>query len=564
MKASLHLPLSIGVWALGLGAFAQERYLEEVFTPAQVQVTRNVTFATNIDFWLHAPSSPPTAQEVADITTLKTLAAQGQPYPAAFYDTQDPSTEMKVSELKMDIYEPDQSVDEETARPVVVYIHTGNLLPPVVNSSPTGTRTDSCAVEVCKRLARRGYVAVSVDYRLGWNPLGSTEQIRRGTLLNAVYRAIHDVKQGVRFLRDNVNGPNTYAIDPAKVMLWGEGTGGYIALAYATLDRPEEIFIEKFRPDPFTPNVSYVDTNIVGNIDGFGGMLNLYQPTATPAGVQLCLNQGGALADTSWLAAGDVPMIAFHTVFDPFAPFTSGVVIVPGPNLPVVTLQGSNLFIQRADQYGNNASFATLPGGDPFTDRARSLYGTTQTHGSNGVSIRPGNEGLFPFVTPQWPSPATEEAGPWQWWDPNSPVALATVPLSDPPITCDRAAKASNPNMSAAKALAYIDTIMGYANPRIVCALGLGPCSLVGIDESDPIAVGVEMYPNPAHDRVSITSAKATIRAYELYDMNGRRLRNENVERNSFTMPRGDLKPGVYFISLQFDKGSVTRKVVLD
>src|SRR5690606_22266989 len=129
----------------------------------------------------------------------------------------------------------------------------------------------------------------------------------------------------------------------------------------ATLDEPGELFIEKFRPDPFNPSVSYVDTNMVGNLSGFNGQLNLYRPNGWDHETQFCVNMGGSLADTSWLAPGDVPMVAFHTVFDPFAPFTSGIVIVPTTGGPVVPVQGSNLFMQLVNNYGNNASFASMP-----------------------------------------------------------------------------------------------------------------------------------------------------------------------------------------------------------
>src|SRR5690606_36115625 len=130
------------------------------------------------------------------------------------------------------------------------------------------------------------------------------------------------------------------------------------------------------------------------------------------------VNMGGALADISWLEEGDVPMVSFHTVFDPFAPFTEGIVIVPTTGGPVVPVHGSNHFMEVVNQYGNNDAFANFPDGDPFTDRARDLYGSTHTHGSTSVTINQDVEGLFPLVTPNWPDqvPGTnEEAGPWQW-----------------------------------------------------------------------------------------------------------------------------------------------------
>jgi hypothetical protein len=586
--------------AFTMSASAQ-RYVSEVFNGAQIVLTPNVPFGTNIDFLTSDFSNP--SIYGPEVVQLQTDVTTQQPIPPAFFDPTNGTTAVKVTQLTMDVYQPHPYIDCETARPVFIYVHTGNLLPPPINGSPTGTKMDSSAVETCKQMAKRGYVAVDMDYRLGWNPLGSTVEIRRGTLLNAVYRSIHDLKQCVRALKADAAGPNTYGIDPDKITVYGEGTGGYIALAAATLDHPSELFIEKFRPDPFDLNTSYIDTLTVGNIEGFNGALCLYRPNGFDSGFDFCVNGGGALADTSWLAPGDMPMVAFHGVFDPFAPFTDGVVIVPTTGEQVLELQGSNLFIQLANTYGNNASFADLPDGDPYTDRARSLYGTDQVHGSNSVHINTGTEGLYPLVTPNWPAqiPGTfEEAGPWQWWDPNSTLAQTEVA---PGITANDASLASNPNMSAEKGRAYIDTIMGYMNPRIVAALGLENCAVtatdcegvvagnalpgnpcddgdpgtqndvystdcvcmgtvVGIDEIEAFA-GLRMAPNPMRDDLSI-SAKGVIRMVEVFDVNGRRVRAENVENTSYILHRKGLRQGAYFITFTFDQGTVTRKLMLD
>lgn len=562
---SKRVRFALPLMALAIAAQAQDRYLNEVFTADEVTITNDVIFGTNIDFLTSDFSDPSAA--TPDVVALQTLVSTGTPIPPAYFDPSDPSTVVKVTNLMMDVYEPDQSVDTEEARPVFIFVHTGNALPPPLNGSPLGTRKDSSAVEICKQMARRGYVAVSMSYRAGWNPLGTTLEIRRGTLLNAIYRAIHDIKQCVRTLKADADADNTYAIDPNKIILYGEGTGGYITLATATLDRPEELFIPKFLPDPFEPSVSYVDTSLVGNIEGFGGQLALYRPNGYDSHINFCVNAGGALADTSWLAAGDVPMISFQTVFDPFAPFGNGIVIVPTTGEQVVDVNGSNVFMEHVNALGNNDSFATLPDGDPYTDRARSLYGTNQTHGSTTVHINSNNEGLYPMVTPYWPdlvAGTLEEAGPWQWWDPNGALAQTIVSPGPPPITAGQASQASNPNMSGDKGRAYIDTIMGYMNPRLVCALDLGPCHLTRIVESDPIALGVDLYPNPAQDQVRITSTNGTIRMAEVYDVNGRRVHAQNVENSEFFLHRNGLKAGAYFVTLTFDQGTVTRKLMLD
>ncbi|MFM9004188.1 MAG: alpha/beta hydrolase, partial [Flavobacteriales bacterium] len=94
--------------------------------------------------------------------------------------------------LMMDVYSP--TGDTETNRPVVLYFHTGNFLPTPQNGSPSGTKTDLNVVEMCSRLARMGYVVASCDYRLGWNPVATTQEERVYTLINAAYRGVQDCR----------------------------------------------------------------------------------------------------------------------------------------------------------------------------------------------------------------------------------------------------------------------------------------------------------------------------------------------------------------------------------
>ena len=48
MKKILLLAFSAATFALG----AQIRYLDEVFTPGQIEVTKDVTYGTNVDLLL--------------------------------------------------------------------------------------------------------------------------------------------------------------------------------------------------------------------------------------------------------------------------------------------------------------------------------------------------------------------------------------------------------------------------------------------------------------------------------------------------------------------------------
>ncbi len=87
---------------------------------------------------------------------------------------------------------------------------------------------------------------------------------------------------------------------------------------------------------------------------------------------------------------------------------------------------------------------------------------------------------------------------------------------------------------------------------------------MTGVDNNPALEASVEVFPNPASDRVSIISNDAIIRHYALFDINSRLVRSNTVNSQRSTLEREGLKAGVYFVELHFDSGVVTRKVVLD
>lgn len=488
MKKILQLMI-LSAFCFTAGVMNAQRYAEEIFDDEDIVVESDIIYATNIDFMTSNFSGANTG---LDLGGLSFLVDNGVPFPDSYFEPNDGDegdTDIKLINLGLDIYYPDMEVDDVDERPVIVYLPTGNFLPPPLNGSVTGTKTDSAAIVLCTQWAKRGYVAVAIDYRKGWNPLAETIQERRGGLLNAVYRALQDSKMAVRFIREDAQEDNTWGVDESKVVLYGQGSGGYLSQAYTTLDdAATELFLDKFLPNPFDDSVSYIDTMSVGNIDGWGmsfqanGVepdtisVNLYRDNGISAEVHMSINAGGAMADESWLEAGDVPMVALNCVRDNFAPFNEGTVVVPTTNESVVDVHGPNFFIQKAVDLGNNDAFVDIPDGDPFTDRARSLYGTTWEIAispiENGFeTINDTPEGLFPIIRDLAPY-LTNEAGPWDWWDPNSPVATTVI---DPEsgATAHMASLVSNPDMSSMKGRTYIDTIQGYINPRIMCVLDL-------------------------------------------------------------------------------------------
>ncbi len=518
MKKSLQIILTAGCLIGFTMQASAQRYLTEIFS--SVSKTSNVVYGNNISVFPVLLGGQPTAED-----------------------------------LLMDVHTPDGDV--VTNRPLVIVLHTGSFLPPVINGQPTGSKSDSNIVAMCQQFAKRGYTAAAMTYRKGWNPSAQgagSQDIRTGSLLQAVYRGILDAKACVRYFRANADtGGNDFGIDPNQIILGGVGTGGYIAFAYATLDDPAEISLTKFLSNTnnatygFIQGSSYVNQALLGDFEGYGGNAALNNPNNSPgypSNVQFVFNMGGAMGDTSWLEAGDAPMVAFHPVGDPFAPYGVGNVIVPTTGQFVVEVGGSREAIRLSNEKGNNACFANAG----FTD-ALTTYANT---------VNEGFEGLYPLYT----NPA-QQAGPWEWFDSTATVFYASFlppPYNTAGGTAYSSALITNPDMSKAKALAYLDTIMGYLNPRVVYCLNLS----TGLNEQQLAEAGLSFVPNPANDRTVIsTKTDAILREVNVMDVTGKTVAlYTNIDEKSFTLERNGLDAGVYLIQVKTDIGSATSRLI--
>ena len=76
---------------------------------------------------------------------------------------------------------------------------------------------------------------------------------------------------------------------------------------------------------------------------------------------------GGAMGDLNWLDEGDMPMVSFHAPHDQFAPYTTGVLVVPTTSEPVVEVSGAYDIHSEINGYAtnNNAAFAEIGLADP-------------------------------------------------------------------------------------------------------------------------------------------------------------------------------------------------------
>ena len=130
-------------------------------------------------------------------------------------------------ELFLDVYQPVGDVQE--IRPVIILAFGGSFI--------SGERGDLAGL--CESYARRGFVAVSIDYRLYDLPLipfPTSDEMR-----DVVVRSISDFKAAIRFMREDAATSNTFRIDPNMIFVGGVSAGAIAAAHTAVLDETDDI-----------------------------------------------------------------------------------------------------------------------------------------------------------------------------------------------------------------------------------------------------------------------------------------------------------------------------------
>ena len=492
------LPLLTFTILFSFATKAQVRYLDEVF--ANVQKTDSVVYAQNYEFFTGFGSLQP---------------------------------------LVMDVYQP--VGDTATHRPIILLSHNGSFLPEVFTHGLAGLcfngRKDSSTVELCKRFARRGYVAVSFDYRLGWSATSSVQEVRTKTILQAVYRAMQDAKSLVRYFKnDFVSNGNSYRIDTGKIVIGGTNSGAYLAIAASSLNDPTELSNPKFigSAGPF------ISQDTLGNFDGFGGVQNHDNYPGISSRFECALSLGGAVGDTSWIQPGETPIIAFQGVNEAGTPYNTAIVTTT-TGQPVIEVSGSGDFMPIVDAKGNNNVFKP----NSFQQGPKNKNGL----GLQTTSI----EGLYPLYGQYFE--------PWNWYEPNCYSNSQQMQnLSDPGN--------SNNWATPTKANRYIDTIMGYTLPRLYkLFVDHNFTNWNGINEVNKI-VAMNLFPNPASSelKISIGNEQNPISTIRLFDVTGR-VTKEMTQINSFTktVDVSGMNNGIYILFITLTDGTTaTQKVVIE
>jgi len=72
-----------------------------------------------------------------------------------------------------------------------------------------------------------------------------------------------------------------------------------------------------------------------------------------------------------------------------------------------------------------------------------------------------------------------------------------------------------------------------------------------------------QMYPNPASDQITISLSSAVIKKVKLYDVTGKKLKEENFESRTVQMPLNDISSGMYFLEITSDSGQKSSKKLI-
>ncbi|MFT6334203.1 MAG: para-nitrobenzyl esterase [Saprospiraceae bacterium] len=230
-------------------------------------------------------------------------------------------------ELFLDVYEPANDVAEN--RPVIIVAFGGSFI--------QGTRED--VAFLCEAFARKGYVAVSIDYRLFDGALFPPPSGIQMT--EVVIKAVSDMKGAIRYMRQDAATDNNFRIDPNMIFTSGISAGAIAASHTAVLDSTD-IFDEGLQ--------AIIDAN--GGIEGTTNDL----PYSTE--VQGYVNYSGGLADASWMDENDPPFHSVHDEFDGTVPYGEGFASVFG--IDIIYMEGSKIMQETGDSLGITNKLRTI------------------------------------------------------------------------------------------------------------------------------------------------------------------------------------------------------------
>jgi dienelactone hydrolase len=257
-----------------------------------------------------ASAAGPACLEPANRFRKEVFGNVKQTNDVAFGQNKNPLFNNRQETLMMNIFQPDG--DACAKRPLVIFMHGGWM--------QTGDRNGETGT--CQRFAKQGYVAASIEYRLGVNNVFTPKNF--GT---PGFMATQDARAAIRFFRKNAAA---YGIDTNFIYVGGCSAGAYAALFTAYLDKQSEI-------------PSYIDAGALeGGNEGVSGNPGY---SSRFNGV---LSLSGGVLDSNWIQRGDIPVAAVQCSADPLVPDGADSLRNPNTNVPFLPSFGGSAIKSRA------------------------------------------------------------------------------------------------------------------------------------------------------------------------------------------------------------------------
>ena len=93
-------------------------------------------------------------------------------------------------------------------------------------------------------------------------------------------------------------------------------------------------------------------------------------------------------------------------------------------------------------------------------------------------------------------------------------------------------------------------------------SVGLFDLIEFNVDIEENYLENISIYPNPAKDFVKVTNSKSQIAKVKVYNCLGMMIEEIEVNTNEVEINTSDYKPGIYFINIETENGSFTKKVM--
>lgn len=230
------------------------------------------------------------------------------------------STATYADDLQLDLYLPD--ADTLAKRPVILYVHGGGF--------SGGARNDDGIGTFCRKLAKRGYVAISMSYRLTMKKAGFGCDVPAADKIQTFKKAGEDISRAVAYLQQNAQ---QYGIDMDRIVLAGSSAGA------------EAVIHAAYWKDTYI----YEGDQILPKTFHYAGVISM----------------AGALKDVNMITADNaIPTQLFHGTCDNLVPYAMAPHhYCPSDSPGYLLLYGGGSIADRLDQLDKSYYLVTACGG---------------------------------------------------------------------------------------------------------------------------------------------------------------------------------------------------------